>query len=70
MANLPNHPPSQVGHVPLREIEHLFPSGQGLEKLASEHATVIAILLLWCVLRIVILPPSEVEWFLLLVSVL
>jgi hypothetical protein len=36
--------------------------------LAREHATVITILLLWCVLRIVILPPSEVKRFLSLVS--
>lgn len=69
MANFPNHSPPQVGHVPLREPESFLPSGQGFQELACEHAAVITILLLWCVLRIVILPPSEVKRFLSLVSV-
>lgn len=68
MANFPNHPPSQVGHVPLREMEFFLPSRQGFQELAREHATIITILLLWCVLRIVIVPPSEVKRFLSLVS--
>jgi hypothetical protein len=68
MANFPNHSPSQVGHVPLREIESFFPSGQGFQELAREHTTVITIFLLWRVIRIVILPPSEVKRFLSFVS--
>lgn len=68
MANFPDHPPPQVCHVPLREIESFFPFGKGFQELAREHATVITILLLWCILRIVILPPSEVKRFLPLVS--
>lgn len=68
MANFPNHPSSQVGHVPLRKKEFLLPSGQGLKKLTSEYTTVVTILLLRCVLGIMILPPCEVKWFLPLVS--
>lgn len=50
ISNLPNHSSPQVDHISLREIECLFPSGQCLQELTCEDATVITVFLLWGVL--------------------
>ena len=70
VANLPDHLPTEVEHIRLRECEALFAARERLEKLASEHATVVAVLLLRSVLERPVNPAIEVERLLLFVAVL
>lgn len=51
VSDLPNHTTPEVCHVALREGEMLLSSGQRLQELACEHATIVAVLLLRCILQ-------------------
>jgi hypothetical protein len=50
VANFPDHPPSNVTHVCLAEVESLFASGQTSQELTGEDTAIIAIFLLGSVL--------------------
>jgi hypothetical protein len=51
IANFQDHTSSQICHVILREVEKLLAPGEGFQELASEHAAIKSILLLWSFLE-------------------
>jgi hypothetical protein len=50
VANFPDHPPSDITHVRLAEVECFLASGQTRQELTGKYTAIIAVLLLRSVL--------------------